>query len=281
MKAKKLMIVYPIAKINLGLSVVAKRLDGYHDIQTIFYPISLKDELSIEILKDTTKADTQLSLQGISIDGEKKDNIVLKAYNSLKELYPDLPQVKINLKKRIPLGAGLGGGSSDGAFMIKALNDMFSLNLSIAKMQEIASKIGADCAFFIDPKPSYATGKGDILKRVNINLKDYYILIVKPEIMVSTAKAYSLVEPFYPKITCSEIITHPIQKWKDHLVNDFEKSVFSYHKELKKIKEEIYLLGAIYASMSGSGSSLYGIFDFKPTQIENKFPNCFKAVLKG
>ncbi|MCD8211269.1 MAG: 4-(cytidine 5'-diphospho)-2-C-methyl-D-erythritol kinase [Prevotella sp.] len=272
------MKVYPIAKINLGLSVLRKRPDLYHDIETIFYPISLKDELEIE-LQDKGSS-LELNLEGISIQGDVKSNIIYKAYYLLKELYPQITGVKIHLKKNIPVGAGLGGGSSDAAYTIKALDEIFSLGITKTQMLSIASQLGADCAFFIDPKPSYATARGEELKEIDVNLSGKFIAIVKPPIFISTRQAYSLVKPSIPKISCLDVIYREVSLWKKELKNDFEESLFKVYPELKEIKTLLYGLGAQYAAMSGSGSSIYGIFSSKPKNIEKSFPSYFTAVIE-
>ncbi len=253
------MITFPNAKINLGLNIVEKRPDGYHNLETVFYPIPLFDALEV-IQTDSAEKDCTLNAYGNSIEGNPDSNLVVKAYRLLKTDYPDLPPVTISLLKKIPMGAGLGGGSSDASFMIKLLNDTFGLNLSIEKMENYAASLGADCALFIKNKAVYATGIGNILHPIELSLKGYHLIVIKPDVFVSTAMAYSMIKPQNPKIHLPEIINQPVKTWKEHLANDFEESVFNQFPEIQSIKNELYAQGAIYASMSGSGSSVYGLF---------------------
>lgn len=260
------MIVFPNAKINLGLNIVSKRSDGYHNIETVFYPIAWQDALEI------VESDKyQFTSSGLKIEGSAEDNLCTKAYNLLK-LHHNIPSVHIHLHKSIPMGAGLGGGSSDAAFTLKALNILFNLSLSNEELQNYASQIGADCAFFIENKPVLAYEKGDKFKPLSINLSNYYIVIVYPEIHVSTAQAYAGVKPNNSPIIVEAILNLDFDAWKDELKNDFEKSVFENHSSIESIKNKMYEKGAKYASMSGSGSAVYGIF-------ENEIPlNDFKNL---
>jgi 4-diphosphocytidyl-2-C-methyl-D-erythritol kinase len=251
------MICFPNAKINLGLHILSKRTDGYHNLETVFYPVGMCDALEIVSAEN---GKTTFSQTGINIDGKPEDNIVLKAYNLLKKDY-DLPEIAIYLRKQIPVGAGLGGGSSDAAFMIKLLNDFAGLKLSIEQMEEYAGRIGADCPFFIQNKPIFAEGTGNVCSPVSISLKDYKIIIKKPSVSVSTKEAYAQVKPQQPAIPLKEIIRLPINEWKNHLINDFEPGVFAQYPEIAEIKQQLYAEGAIYASMSGSGSAVFGIFE--------------------
>lgn len=262
------MLTFPNAKINLGLNIVSKRADGYHNIETIFYPIPIKDALEI-IPADETK----FIQSGIRIDVPAEKNIVFKAYNIIASEY-DLPKFNIHLLKNIPFGAGLGGGSSDAAFMLKMLNEICELNIGKEKLEEAASKIGADCAFFIDNKPVFATGIGNIFEPVEMSLEGLYMCLVKPDISVSTPQAYSNAKPAIPELSLKDIVKHPIEEWKNLMVNDFEKTVFPQFPEIAEIKEKLYESGAIYASMSGSGSSVFGIFR-EMTSLKESFPNCF------
>jgi len=250
------MICFPNAKINLGLHVISKRVDGYHNLETVFYPVDMCDVLEIVPAK---VGKTTFSQTGIQIDGKPEDNIVLKAYNLLKKDF-DLPEIAIYLRKEIPFGAGLGGGSSDAAFMIKMLNDFAGLKLSIEQMEEYAGRIGADCPFFIQNKPVFAEGTGNVFSPVNISLQDYRIVIEKPSVSVSTQEAYAKIKPKQPAIPLREIINLPVSEWKGNLINDFEPGVFALYPEIKELKERFYTEGAIYASMSGSGSAVFGIF---------------------
>lgn len=255
------MITFPNAKINLGLNIVEKRADGYHNLETIFYPIPVKDALEL-IVPDAPEEKIRLIQSGIQIDSAAEDNLVVKAYKLLDKDY-DLPPVEVYLRKEIPSGAGLGGGSSDAAFMLKLINDTFKLNIPIEKLEEYAALLGADCAFFIRNKPVFATGIGNIFSPISLSLKDYGLIVVKPDIFVSTREAFANIKPSQPKKSLKEIILSPVSEWKELMVNDFEKSVFPQFPEIGKIKEELYNKGAIYAAMSGSGSSVFGIFEPK------------------
>lgn len=261
------MITFPNAKINLGLNVVERRTDGYHNIETIFYPIGLYDELSV--IPSNSKEDYRFSSRGIRISGNPENNLIIKAFRIIKEHY-QIPPVDIILQKTIPFGAGLGGGSSDAAFMLKALNELFNLDISLEKLEELAAKIGADCPFFIQNQPAFATGIGNIFTPVDVVLQDYWLLLVKPDIHVSTPEAYAGVTPAKAKTALTELIKMPIESWKDTIFNDFEKSVFAKFPEIGELKEKMYNFGAVYASMSGSGSSVYGIFREKPNSEELK-----------
>lgn len=263
------MIIYPNAKINLGLHIVEKRSDGFHNIETIFYPVDWKDML--EVLPDeSNKNGVNFSSSGISIPGAIEENLCVRAYNLISKDYP-LPAVKVHLHKVIPIGAGLGGGSSDAAFFIKALSDLFDLNLSWGELHHYAKQLGADCSFFITNKPVFAQGKGDELEPIYISLDGYYIVIVYPGVAVSTALAYADCIPKKPEIPLEEIIASvPVSRWKERLVNDFEKTVFEKSADLAVIKTKMYRSGAIYASLSGSGSAVYGIFE-KEVDLKNVF----------
>ena len=251
------MIAFPNAKINLGLNIVAKRPDGYHNLETVFYPIPLSDALEIVLAKEQKGNFVQT---GITISGNPDENLVLKAYKLLKEKF-DIPEIDIFLHKKIPFGAGLGGGSADAAYMLKLLNDFAELNLTINNLEEYAVRLGADCPFFIQNKPVFAEGIGNQFTAIDLSLKGYYILLIKPDIHVSTQDAYANVKPQTPEKSIKEIIQMPVKKWKEYLVNDFELSVFKKYPEIDTIKNKLYEQGAIYASMSGSGSSVFGIFE--------------------
>ena len=255
--SKKSMICFPNAKINLGLHVVSKRNDGYHNIETVFYPVDIHDALEIVPAKGGKTTFTQT---GISIDGIPEDNLVMKAYNLLKKDF-DLPELDIYLLKKIPVASGLGGGSSDAAFMIKLLNDFVDLKLTVEQMEVYAGRIGADCPFFIQNKPVYAEETGNVFSPVDISLRDYKIVIMKPDIFVSTKDAYAKVKPKRPSVPLVDIIRLPVNEWKNHLINDFEHEVFARYPEIGEIKQRMYDDGAIYASMSGSGSAVFGVFD--------------------
>ena len=269
------MITFPNAKINLGLNIVEKRPDGYHNLETIFYPINLQDALEVTRRENNDKEYT-LHISGSSLEGEPEDNLVVKAYKLLKKDYPGLLPVDIHMYKHIPAGAGLGGGSSDAACMIKLLNDKFSLGLSTERMEEYAVKLGADCAFFIRNKPVFATGIGNLFEPVELSLKGYHIILIKPDIFVSTRDAFAEIKPVRPAVSLKEIVKQPIETWKSSMKNDFEDSVFKKFPEIAAIKDELYDLGAVYAAMSGSGSSVYGIFKAPIENVEDKFCGCFR-----
>jgi 4-diphosphocytidyl-2-C-methyl-D-erythritol kinase len=259
------MICFPNAKINLGLHIVSKRPDGYHDIETVFYPINLCDALEIVPAKGKKGRFIQT---GIPVDGKPEDNLVMKAFHLLKRDF-DLPEIDIYLRKHIPFGAGLGGGSSDAAFMLRLLNDFAGMQLSVEQLESYAAQIGADCPFFIQNKPVFAQGTGTVFTPITLSLKGYHLILVNPEIAVSTWDAYALVKPKQPDIPVCDIVRLPVCEWKKKLVNDFETAIFPLHSEIEAIKQELYDKGAIYASMSGSGSSVYGIFE-KPITIDGK-----------
>lgn len=276
------MIKFPCAKVNLGLNIVSVRDDGYHNIETVFYPVPLCNALEIKYMSDDFPSDVpcDLKITGHTVDCDEADNLVVKAYHLLEKDYT-LPRVHAHLYKRIPSQAGLGGGSSDGACMIRLLDERFRLNIGIAEMERYAARLGADCAFFITEEPSFATGIGNELEPAGgprDNLNGYYIAIVKPAIAVSTQEAYRKIQPKQPKKSCREICMQPIHTWKEELANDFEAPVFAQFPELKAIKEKLYDLGAIYAQMSGSGSALYGIFEKEPTTIPEIFKGDFTFI---
>jgi len=267
------MVVFPNAKINLGLNVTERRPDGYHNIETVFYPIGLSDVLEVEASENCM--DYSFSSAGIELGGDPEDNLIVKAYRLLRSEH-QFPAVDISLIKQVPFGAGLGGGSADAAFMLKALNELFELKITPRKLEKYAAMLGADCPVFIKNKPVFATGIGNVFTPIKISLKGKFLLLVKPDIHVSTPEAYSLVVPEIPLVSLAELIQQPLSEWKNIIRNDFEKSVFILYPEIKKIKNDLYEMGAIYASMSGSGSSVYGIFNKKPSETA-KFENCFVA----
>jgi len=267
------MICFPNAKINLGLNITEKRSDGFHNIETVFYPVTWCDALEVIENKNYQTGERKLSLSitGISIDGNTTDNIIYKAYNLLDAKY-NLPPVKANLHKVIPMGAGLGGGSADGAFFIKLLYEKFSLNLSIEEQINFAKQLGSDCAFFIENKTIFAMGKGDVFIPVTIDLSKYHIILIYPAIHSNTALAYKGITPAKPKKSIKDIISQPVAIWKNTLINDFERNLFVQYPELENIKNRLYQAGALYASMSGSGSTMYGIFEKDMDVKEFDFP---------
>ena len=268
---KLLMICFPNAKINLGLNIVSQRNDGFHNLETIFYPINLKDGL--EIINSESQEQYQFFQTGIKIDGDPSTNIVIKALELVKNHSKiNIPNIDIHLLKKIPTGAGLGGGSSDAAFMLKLLNKAYNLGIPNNELIELALQIGADCPFFLYNKPSFASGIGNQLEPIDLDLSGMYLLIVKPDVFISTKEAYSMVSPKSPTLSLKEIATRPLYEWKELMKNDFEDPIFKKYPQICKIKQQLYDLGATYASMSGSGSSLYGIFNVKP-DFQNLFNN--------
>jgi 4-diphosphocytidyl-2-C-methyl-D-erythritol kinase len=252
------MIIFPSAKINIGLNVINRRSDGYHNIETVFYPIKINDALEL------VEAD-KLSFQstGLEIPGRVEENLCIKCYHLLKKDF-DLPPVKIHLHKHIPIGAGLGGGSADAAFFIGLLNRNFNLGLTDEHMIDYARQLGADCAFFIQNKPVFAFDKGDEFEPIKLDLSNYKMVLVMPPAHVSTAEAYSGVKPAPVQRSLMELIYKPVAEWKNYIKNDFEISVFKNHPLIRGVKATLYEYGAIYASMSGSGASVFGIFDKTP-----------------
>ena len=261
------MIVFPNCKINLGLRILRKRSDGFHDLETVFYPLQLRDALEIV----SVEKKTQYTNTGMLIEGKKDDNLCIKAYQLLKNDFPQLPDLQIHLHKAIPVGAGLGGGSSDGAFTLKLLNKKFNLGLSVDQLLDYALRLGSDCPFFIVNKPCFATGRGEFLEVIKADLSEYKIVLVNPGVHVSTLWAFTQITPSLPDKSIKEIIEQPIATWKDELKNDFEEPIFKAHPEIKAIKEQLYEAGAIYSGMSGSGSAIYGIFK-KEKSIKTPFP---------
>jgi 4-diphosphocytidyl-2-C-methyl-D-erythritol kinase len=265
------MIVFPNCKINLGLHILRKRADGFHELETVFYPMALQDALEV-VQNSSPSSDIQLTTSGLKIDSSNEENICFKAYQLLKKDFPELPSIKMHLHKVIPSGAGLGGGSSDGAFALTLLNKKFNLGLSDDQLINYALELGSDCPFFIKNKPCYATGRGEKLEDIELNLSGYKMVLVNPGIHVHTGRAFSKITPSDERTSIEEIIRQPVEQWKDTLKNDFEETVFADHPEIKTIKEKLYQQGALYASMSGSGSSVYGIFD-KNAQLQFDFPS--------
>lgn len=252
------MITFPNAKINLGLNIVEKRPDGYHNLETIFYPIPLQDALEITPWEGGERK-YKLAQSGIQIAGDDENNLVVKAYKLLDNLH-NLPPIEINLLKHIPSGAGLGGGSADAAFMLCMLNQHFQLNIPNEQLEVYAAQLGADCAFFVENKPTFAEGIGNIFSPIELSLKGYKLLLVKPDIFVSTRDAFAQIKPKRPTISLKEVAKMPIEAWNTYMVNDFEESVFPQFPAIADIKAKLYDMGAIYASMSGSGSSVFALF---------------------
>tara|TARA_Y100001933_G_C18864645_1_gene507409 strand:+ start:10 stop:819 length:810 start_codon:yes stop_codon:yes gene_type:complete len=266
-------ILFPSAKINLGLNVLNKRPDGFHEIETSMIPIPLYDVLEVKVLKKF-----QFFQTGIKFNNHKEDNLCVKAYNLIKTKY-DIDPVYIHLHKNIPIGAGLGGGSSDSANTIKALNDLFKLNISNNELKFLSKKLGSDCPFFIDSTPKYCTGRGEIMQNSNIDLSGFYIKLIYPSLHISTQKAYSLIKKYALPQTFFNLNKMRISDWRSNLINSFEIPLFKKYPELKKIKENLYNEGAFYASMSGSGSSIFGLFKIKPS-YSSQLPDTHFQMIK-
>lgn len=255
------MLNFPNAKINLGLFITSRLEDGYHTLETLFYPINWCDILEITENKNYSKSQPEDSfhISGLLVDGPTNQNLCSKAYHLLKEKF-NLPPIHIFLHKQIPTGAGLGGGSSDGAHTLLLLNNLFSLNISHEILSDYALRLGSDCPFFISNKPSYATSKGEILNPAPAILKGSFLVIIKPSIAISTAMAYSRIKPEIPERNIAEIIALPKEEWKHFLKNDFEKTILNQFPQIEELKTNLYQAGAYYASMSGSGSAVFGLF---------------------
>ncbi len=259
------MIVFPKAKINLGLRITEKRADGYHNIETLFYPVGLCDALEF-VVSDSTRGEDLLTVSGIPVNIRPEENIVIKAVKMVREVR-SFPFLRIHLHKAIPHGAGLGGGSSDAACMMKSLNRHFHLQISDTVLKSIALATGSDCPFFIDGEPSFAEGRGEILVPVSSVLSGYYLLLLNPGDGINTSEAYRNCTPIAPGSSLLHVVEYEIQKWKELIFNDFEEYAFSRHPIIKIIKACLYDCGALFSLMSGSGSSVYGIFSKKPASI--------------
>ncbi|MCF8357269.1 MAG: 4-(cytidine 5'-diphospho)-2-C-methyl-D-erythritol kinase [Prolixibacteraceae bacterium] len=263
------MVLFSNAKINIGLEVIRKRSDGFHDLETVFYPLTLCD-----IMEIVPSREFRLSTSGLSVDATGNENLITKAYLLLKEQYKISP-VRIHLHKMIPMGAGLGGGSSNAAYTLTGLNALFDLGLSNNELTEMAVTLGSDCAFFIGNKPVFAEGRGNLFTNINLNLKSSKIVVVKPACSVSTAEAYRNIKPQAPAVSLPDIIKYPPAKWSGKVLNRFEENVFQRYPEIEGIKNQLYALGAMYASMSGSGSAVFGIFKKDAPSFKKEFSGLF------
>ncbi|MFM8743288.1 MAG: 4-(cytidine 5'-diphospho)-2-C-methyl-D-erythritol kinase [Cytophagales bacterium] len=261
------MVSFPPCKINLGLHVLAKRTDGYHDIETCFFPVPWTDVLEI-----IPSNDFHFSSSGFSIPGEREENLCIKAYKLLRGAH-SLPPIKLHLHKILPMGAGLGGGSSDAAHTLRLLNSLFELKLTMAQLRNYASELGSDCSFFIGDEPMLGTGRGEILTPIKVNLCGYQLVLVKPNVHVSTKDAYAGLTPKATAEQIRKILNQPVSDWKHALANDFEPSVFRKFPEIEKIKNRLYELGAVYACMSGSGATVFALFE-KPRSLHHEFAGC-------
>ena len=258
------MLIFPSCKINLGLRITEKRTDGFHNLQSCFYPVGWADGL--EIIPTPTFGFTS---SGLPIPGNPAHNLCIRAYNLLKADF-DLPPVQMHLHKIVPIGAGLGGGSADAAFALKLLNEQFGLGLTVPQLEEYARQLGSDCAFFVQNRPLYCVEKGDIFSEIPVDLQGYHILLVYPNLAISTAEAYAGVRPRQPEASLFDQLVQPIATWRDTIKNDFEDSLFPRYPILGQIKRQLYDAGAVYASTSGSGSTVYGIFN-APVTSPNQF----------
>jgi 4-diphosphocytidyl-2-C-methyl-D-erythritol kinase len=268
------MIAFPHAKINLGLYIISKRPDGFHDLETVFYPIPLRDALEI-----VPSEENRIFQTGLEIPGKKESNLVWKGYHLLAKHYPQIKPLEIHLHKAIPPGAGLGGGSSDAAGIIHLLNRFFDLGISRGRLSDYALELGSDCPFFLQPTPGFATGRGEILEPLSLDISNYSIFLVHPEIHINTAWAFSKITPSVPKYDLKKsIMNHPAE-WIHTIYNDFEQPVFEAHPQLKNIKDQLYRAGAVYASMTGSGSTIYGIFN-KSTVPKLVIENASQSLIR-
>jgi 4-diphosphocytidyl-2-C-methyl-D-erythritol kinase len=252
------MIAFPNAKVNIGLNIISRRNDGYHNLETIFYPVQIKDALEV-----VEASDMRFESSGIEIPGYANENLCLKAYDLLRKDF-DLPNISIHLHKQIPIGAGLGGGSADAAFFLKLINEKFGLGLSLEQLQGYCRKLGADCAFFIENKPLFAHGKGDYFEPVALDLSAYYMVLVMPPVHVSTGEAYRGAKPQVPAISLKDLVQLPIEAWQGKVKNDFERHILQAHPAIRGVKAALLEAGALFALMSGSGASVYGIFKSEP-----------------
>ncbi len=264
------MIKFPNCKINIGLNIISKREDGYHNLQTVFYPIAIKD--AVEIVEFTNPVAVTYTHSGLDILSKEENNLCIKAYHLLKKDFPQLPNIAMHLHKTIPMGAGLGGGSADASFVLMLLNVKFMLGLSQQQLIDYALQLGSDCPFFIVNKPCFATGRGEILNEINLNLSAYKMIVVNPHIHINTGMAFKNIKVGENATNLSTLIQKPIEEWKHFIINDFEKPVFAQYAEIEIIKDQLYKHGALYASMSGSGSTVFGIFN-KDIELQMNFPN--------
>jgi len=269
------MITFPNSKINIGLNIIEKRPDGFHNIESVFYPIPLTDCLEIIDNNNWQEGQSPISFQssGLTIPGSDNENLCVRAYNLIGQDY-QLPPIIVHLHKVIPIGAGLGGGSSDAAFFIKLLNKKFEIGLAFGEMHHYARQLGSDCSFFINNKPAFATGRGELLENYDLDLSGKYLVLINPGIHISTRDAYEGSMPSKPESSLEDLLAQPIEKWKLTVFNDFEKTIFKKFPEIENIKQKLYEAGANFSLMTGSGSSVFGLFDFEP-DLKNSFDSCF------
>lgn len=274
------MTTYPIAKINLGLNVVERRADGYHNLETVFYPVPISDALELHPMDDGFPSpwNCDLKVTNLEIEGDERRNLVVRAYDLLARDFK-LPRIHAHLHKAIPTQAGMGGGSSDCAAMLLALNEMCHLGLSERQLVDYAARLGADCPFFVLNRPAYAEGIGERLQPIALDLSGWWLAVVKPPVPVSTKEAFALLTPRPTTMKCRDIVRQPVESWADGLRNDFEESVFAQHPEIGEVKSSLYDLGATYAAMSGSGSSVFGLFR-SDIDLTGAFEGMFKRVVQ-
>ena len=273
--------VFPMAKVNLGLNVVERRTDGYHNLQTVFYPVPIADRLEVSTIDNAVDGEAccQLTLSGIELDGDSQQNLAVRAYDRLQQLFPGrLPALRVHLHKTIPVQAGMGGGSSDGTAMLCLLNRQFALGLTNEQLVQLAASLGADCPFFVQATPAYAEGIGEKLTPIALSLSGWYMAVVRPPVSVSTREAFALVKPRQPQHNCRDVVLQPVETWKDLLTNDFEDSVFPQYPIIAQVKDQLNRLGAVYAAMSGSGSALFGLFR-DCIDVKRHFPGMFATVV--
>ncbi|MFR9523741.1 MAG: 4-(cytidine 5'-diphospho)-2-C-methyl-D-erythritol kinase [Rikenellaceae bacterium] len=271
------MIVLANCKINIGLDVIERRADGFHELSTVMFPVKgLYDTLHFEL---ADQDGVEFVGEGLSIDCSPKDNLCVKAYNLMRENYPQVGGLKITLDKQIPFGAGLGGGSADATAVIVAINRLFELGLGEDRLIELAARLGSDTAFFVRNTPQLCSGRGEVMTPIDIDLSGKFLLLIKPDVNISTRQAYSGVKPAQPAVPLAELIQRPVEQWQGCIKNDFEEHIFRAHSLLDQIKTEILNAGALYAAMSGSGSTIFGIFDCeqkaKSEQLESHSPYIF------
>jgi len=271
------MVCFPNCKINLGLHVTGKRPDGYHNLETVFFPVPVSDALEIITQTSSTENDIVFTATGLPIAGNADQNLCVKAYRLLQQDYSQLPAVHMHLHKVIPMGAGLGGGSADGAFALQLLNNKYQLGINENKLIDYALRLGSDCPFFIYNKPCFATGRGEIMEPVTVDLSGYKLVLINPGIHVATAAAFATLQPKAPAISIRNIIQQPVTTWKDVLRNDFETTVFQLHPEIAAIKQNLYDQGAVYAAMTGTGSTVFGIFEAAATPLL-EFPESYTVI---
>jgi 4-diphosphocytidyl-2-C-methyl-D-erythritol kinase len=265
------MISFPNCKINIGLNILSQREDGFHNLQTVFYPLPVYDALELVDQQDAN-ASVSFNVSGIEIPSAPAENICLKAYELLKEDFVNLPPVSMHLHKAIPMGAGLGGGSADGAFTLRLLNDKYQLNLSETQLLQYAARLGSDCPFFIINRPCYAEGRGELLTPVHLDLSAFNIALINPGIHINTAAAFKSITPGKNSVDLRTALSMPVSSWRNQIINDFETGVFYQHPEIEAIKNDLYDKGAIYAAMSGTGSTVYGLFP-KASQYRFNYPS--------